>query len=138
MPLIKKSVKEKVSNHEQSEAIEKGARAFTKSLLAATKQAEKIEAHNHKKTETKSKLSESKTIKAPEKLISREMETLIKKSGYGAEISEILILCEQMASGFSASNLPFGSKPFRLKPISNRVFDAGLRIINCFFLFKLT
>ena len=46
MPLIKKSVKEKVSNHDQSEAIEKGARAFTKGLLEATKKAENIEKHN--------------------------------------------------------------------------------------------
>lgn len=90
MTLIKKTTKEKVNNHKQSDVIEKGARAFAKSLLEASKTAEKIEKQSHKKTDTKSKLSESKTIKISEKLISKEMESLIKKSGHSAEISELL------------------------------------------------
>ncbi len=92
MPLIKKSVKEKVSNHDQSEAIEKGARAFTKGLLEATKKAEKIEKHNSKKTDSKNKLGESKAVKVSEKLISKEMESQIKKSGHGPEIMKLLEL----------------------------------------------
>jgi hypothetical protein len=50
----------------------------------------------------------------------------------------MLILWEHIEFGFSASNLPLGSCPFRLMPISKRVFVAGLRIANCFFRRKLT
>jgi hypothetical protein len=45
---------------------------------------------------------------------------------------------EQIPFGFSAYNFPLASKPFTLKPISKRVFDAGFIMINYFFLFTIT
>ena len=43
-----------------------------------------------------------------------------------------------MAFVFSNSNLPFGFSPFKIIPISKRVFVAGFSVANCFLRTNLT